>query len=67
LYRKCLLEHVIEGKLEGSRETTGRRGRRRKKLQAYLQERRRYWKLKAEVLTTLSGELALEGEVMVLS
>jgi hypothetical protein len=61
LHRKCLLEHVIEGKTEGSIKTTIRRGRRRKKLQAFLQERRRYWKLKAEVLTTLSGELALEG------
>jgi hypothetical protein len=30
--RNCLLKHVIEGKLEGRIETTGRRGRRRKQL-----------------------------------
>jgi hypothetical protein len=30
LRRNCLLKHVIEGKLEGRIEVTGRRGRRRK-------------------------------------
>jgi hypothetical protein len=46
LRRNCLLKHVIEGKLEGRREMTGRRGRRRKQLLDDLQEKRRYWKLK---------------------
>jgi hypothetical protein len=32
LRRNCLLKHVIEGKLEGRIEMTGRRGRRRKQL-----------------------------------
>jgi hypothetical protein len=32
LRRNCLLEHVIEGKLEGRIEMTGRRGRRHKQL-----------------------------------
>jgi hypothetical protein len=32
LCRNCLLKHVIEGKVEGSIELTGRRGRRRKQL-----------------------------------
>jgi hypothetical protein len=32
LSRNCLLKHVIEGKLEGRIEMTGRRGRRRKQL-----------------------------------
>jgi hypothetical protein len=41
---------VIEGKLEGRIEMTGRRGRIRKKLLDYLKEKRRYWKLKEEVL-----------------
>jgi hypothetical protein len=41
---------VIEGKLEGRIEMTGRRGRRRKKLLDDLKEKRRYWKLKQEVL-----------------
>jgi hypothetical protein len=39
---------VIEGKLEGRIEMTGRRGRRRKQLLDYLKENRRYWKLKEE-------------------
>jgi len=32
LRRNCLLKHSIKGKIEGRIETTGRRGRRRKKL-----------------------------------
>jgi hypothetical protein len=46
--RNCLLKHVIEGKLEGRIEMTGRRGRRRKQLLYDLKEKRRYWKLKEE-------------------
>jgi hypothetical protein len=42
LRRNCLLKHVIEGKLEGTIEMTGRRGRRRKKLLDDLKEKRRY-------------------------
>jgi hypothetical protein len=41
---------VIEGKLEGRIEVTGRGGRRRKQLLHDLQEKRRYWKLKEEAL-----------------
>jgi hypothetical protein len=50
LRRNCLLKHVIEGKLGGRIEMTGRRGRRRKKLLDDLKEKRRYWKLKEEAL-----------------
>jgi hypothetical protein len=50
LSRNCLLKHVIEGKLEGRIEMTGRRGRRRKQLLDDLKEKRRYWKLKEEAL-----------------
>jgi hypothetical protein len=39
---------VIEGKLEGRIEMTGRRGRRRKQLLDDLKEKRRYWKFKEE-------------------
>jgi hypothetical protein len=39
LCRNCLLKHVIEGKLEGRIEMTGRRGRRRKQLLDDLKER----------------------------
>jgi hypothetical protein len=41
---------VIEGKLEGRIEMTGRRGRRRKQLLDNVKEKRRYWKLKDEAL-----------------
>jgi hypothetical protein len=50
LRRNCLLKHVIEGKLEGRIEMTGRRGRRCKQLLDDLKEKRRYWKLKEEAL-----------------
>jgi hypothetical protein len=50
LRRNCLLKHVIEGKLEGRKEMTGRRGRRRKQLLDGLKENRRYWKLNEEAL-----------------
>jgi hypothetical protein len=50
LRRNCLLKHVIEGKLEGRIEMTGRRGRRCKKLLDDLKEEKRYWKLKEETL-----------------
>jgi hypothetical protein len=45
LRRNCLLKRVIEGKLEGRIEMTGRRGRSRKQILDYLKEKRRYWKL----------------------
>jgi hypothetical protein len=41
---------VIEGKLEGRIEMTGRRRKRRKQLPNDLKEKRRYWKLKEEAL-----------------
>jgi hypothetical protein len=50
LRRNCLLKHVIEGKVEGRIDMTGRRGRRRKQLLEDLKEKSRYWKLKEEAL-----------------
>jgi hypothetical protein len=41
---------VIEGKLKGRTEMTGRRGRRRKQLLDDLKEKRIYWKLKEEAV-----------------
>jgi hypothetical protein len=41
---------VIEGKLEGRIEMTGRRGRRHKQLLDDLKEKRRCWKFKEEAL-----------------
>ena len=48
--RNCLLQWVIEGKIKGGIEVTGRRGRRRRKLQDDLKEKRGYSHLKEEAL-----------------
>ena len=53
LHRNCLVQWVIEGKIKGGIEGTGRRGRRRRKLLDDLKERRGYFHLKEK-------ELALE-------
>jgi hypothetical protein len=50
LRRNCLLQRVIEGKITGGIEVTGRRGRRRRKLLDDLKERRGYSHLKKEAL-----------------
>jgi hypothetical protein len=50
LRRKCLLRQVIEGKLKGGLEVTGRRGRRRRKLLDDLKESRGYSHPKEEAL-----------------
>jgi hypothetical protein len=50
LRRNCLLQQVIEGKINGGIEVTERRGRRRRKLLDDLKERRGYSLLKDEAL-----------------
>jgi hypothetical protein len=50
LRRNCLLQQVIEGKVKGGIEVTGRRGRRRRKLLDDLKERRGYSHLKEDAL-----------------
>jgi hypothetical protein len=50
LRRNYLLQQVIEGKIKGRIEETGRRGRRHRKLLDNLKERRGYSHLKEEVL-----------------
>jgi hypothetical protein len=50
LRRNCLLQRVIEGKIKGGIEVTGRGGRRHKKVLDDLQERRGYSHLKEEAL-----------------
>jgi hypothetical protein len=50
LQRNCLLQQVIEGKIKGEIEVTGRRGRRHRKLLDDLKERRGYSHLKEEAL-----------------
>jgi len=46
LRRNCLLQRVIEGKIQGGIEVTGRQGRRRRKLLDDLKERKGYSHLK---------------------
>jgi hypothetical protein len=50
LRRNCLLRQVVEGKITGGIEVTGRRGRRRMKLLDDLKERRGYSHPKEEAL-----------------
>jgi hypothetical protein len=50
LRRNCFLKRVIEGKIEGRIEVTGRRGRRRRQLLDDVKEMGRYRKLKEEEL-----------------
>jgi hypothetical protein len=50
LRRNCILQRVIEGKIQGRIEVTGRQGRRRRKLPDDLKERRGYSHLKEEAL-----------------
>jgi len=50
LRRNCLLQRLIEGKIKGGIEVTGRGGRRRRKLLDGLTERRGYSILKEEAL-----------------
>ena len=39
LRKNCLLQRVIEGKIQGEIEVTGRQGRRRRELLDYIKER----------------------------
>jgi hypothetical protein len=50
LCRNCLLRQVIEGKVKGGVEITGRRERRRRKLVDNLKKRKGYCHLKEEAL-----------------
>jgi hypothetical protein len=50
LRRNCILQRVIEEKIQGRIEVTGRQGRKRRKLKDDLKERREYSHLKEEAL-----------------
>jgi len=50
LCRNCLLGHIIEGKIQGRVDVTGRRGRIRKRIPDDLKETKRYCRLKEEAL-----------------
>jgi hypothetical protein len=50
LHSNCLLQGVIEGKIQGEIEVTERQGRRRRNLLDDLKERRGYSHLKEEAL-----------------
>jgi hypothetical protein len=59
LRRNYLLQQVIEGKIKGRIEVTGRRGSRRRKLLYGLKERRGYSHLKEEALRSHYVESSL--------
>jgi hypothetical protein len=50
LGKNCLPKHIIEGKIGGKMELTGRHGRRRMQLLDNFKEKRRYYKFKGEAL-----------------
>ena len=50
LHRNCLVKHIIEGKIEGRIEASGRQGRKCKLLLDDLKETAGSWKLKEETL-----------------
>jgi len=61
LRRNCLLQQVLEGKIKGQIEVTGRRGRRRRKLLDDLKDSRGDCELKEEALKiALCGGIVLE-------
>jgi hypothetical protein len=60
LRRNCLLQRVLEGKIKGGIEVTGRRGRRRKKLLDDLKDRKGYSHLKEEAVERTIWRAALE-------
>jgi len=61
LRRNCLLNHVIEGKIEGRLGVSGRRGRKRKQILDDLKEKCVYWKLKEETIGRSLWRTQLEG------
>ena len=48
LRKNCFLQRVIEGKIQGGKEVTGRQGRRRRKILDDLKKRRGYSHLKQQ-------------------
>jgi len=50
LHRNCLLKHVIKKRKEGRIGETGKRGRNYKQILDDLNESKRYWKSKEEIL-----------------
>jgi hypothetical protein len=62
LRRNCLLEHVIEERIKGRIEVTGRRGRRGKQLLCDLKGMRGYSKLKKEALARTLWRIRLRRD-----
>jgi hypothetical protein len=50
LHKNCLLKHIVEGKVEGGIEVTGRQRRSQKKPLDDFNDMQGYWKLIEEVL-----------------
>jgi hypothetical protein len=59
LFRNCLLKHVIEGKVEGRIQVTGRQGGRRKQLLDNLKEKERILEVKTRSTRSQSLENSL--------
>jgi hypothetical protein len=59
----CFLKHAIKGKVERSREVTGRREKRHKQLLDDLKKTIVYWKMKEETLDGTLWKTRLEETV----
>jgi len=60
LRRNCLKEHVVEGKIEGRIEETGRRRKRCTQLLDGLKEKGGYWKMKEETVDRTVWRIRVE-------
>jgi len=61
LHRNCLLKHIIEGKIVGRIEMTGKRGRKHRQLLDDLKEERTCWKLTVEQLDSTLWRTGFES------
>jgi hypothetical protein len=61
LRRNCLLEHLIEKKIEGGIKVTERCGTRRKQLEGGFKQKKRYGKLKQEKLGRIVSRIRFRG------
>ena len=73
LLRKCLLEHIIEGKIEERIYVKGRRRKGRKQLLYDVKEKKGYWGLKENSLwkwlrpwTCRKSDLGMNGSLILL-
>jgi hypothetical protein len=63
LHKNCLLQYVIEGKVQGRIQVTGRQGKRSMQLLDNFKEKRGYFKLKEGALDGTLEENSLQKKL----